>query len=127
VPQPIPVPPVTPPSTDPGQPDSPIGQKSFTGLTMNVKNNQIVSITFTDKGQSPTYLSRYFIAINNQSNVRVISQYSSGDNTNKTRTLTLTEPLPFNQSYALAIKVVRTGGPLVNDLTFIVSKKLIKQ
>lgn len=124
---PAPVPPVVPaPPTDPVVPGE-IGSISVSDLSLNTKNNQIVSVSLKDKGQSPTYETRYFIAINNQADQRVISQFAHGDGTAKKQTIKLQKELPFNQSYAVAIKVVRTGGELVQDVTFVISKKLIKQ
>lgn len=120
-----PTPPVNPPQPPPPVPGH-NGSESVKELTFEVKNKQIVSISLKDNGQSPTYKTRYFIAINNQSDQRIISQYTDGDGSAKKRTITLIKPLPVNQSYALAIKVVRTGGELVQDVTFIVSKKFIK-
>lgn len=124
-----PAPPIVVPAPDePADPTVPgdIGTISVTDLNLDVKNNKIVSVSLKDKGQSPTYQTRYYIAINDQKDVRVVNQFARGNGSDKKQTIMLNSELPQNQSYAVAIKVVRTGGVLVQDVTFVVSKKVIK-
>jgi hypothetical protein len=113
-------PPVVPPT--PVEPEEPsvMGASSVTAveLVISTVKGKAAVVTFKDKGQAVTYKTRYFITILDEAGVAIVTQFASGDN-KVSQSITIDKALKANKDHTLVLRVVRTGGELVKDVSFI--------
>jgi len=121
-PEPDPLPPTPPPIDEPDEEEdddgSQIGPKSVLEVKLTIAKAKASVVTFKDKGQSLTYKTRYFISVIDKSGVVVVNQHATSDGRVQ-QTITLDRKLSADEDHTLVLRVLRSGGELVKDVSFV--------
>lgn len=95
-----------------------LGSKSVAEVDLKISRTRDTLVTFKDKGQGVTYKTRYFITILDQSGVAILNQHATA--TGKLQqSIVLNQQLRADEDHTLVLRVLRTGGELVKDISFV--------
>jgi hypothetical protein len=116
-PTPVEPSPIEPAPVDPSIPAE-MGEKTISGLQMKIDKSKVATVIFADKGQSFAYRTQYFITVLDHSGVVIVNQHASGSGQVQ-QAIELTNDLSPREDHTLVIRVLRSGGSIVKDVSFI--------